>query len=33
MDSLNEVEFYDVKSGLIAKKGYLKNKNPLWEKT
>jgi len=24
--------FYDVKSGLITKKGYTKNKTPLWEK-
>jgi hypothetical protein len=26
-------DFYDVKSGLITKKGYTKNKTPLWEKT
>ena len=26
-------DFYDVKSGLISKKGYTKNKTPLWEKT
>jgi hypothetical protein len=25
-------DFYDVKSGLISKKGYTKNKTPLWEK-
>ena len=24
-------DFYDVKSGLISKKGYTKNKTPLWE--
>ena len=26
-------DFYDVKSGLISKKSYTKNKTPLWEKT
>jgi hypothetical protein len=25
-------DFYDVKSGLISKKGYTRNKTPLWEK-
>ena len=24
--------FYDVKSGLISKKAYIKNKSPLWER-
>jgi hypothetical protein len=28
----DESDFYDVKSGLISKKGYTKNKTPIWEK-
>jgi hypothetical protein len=31
MPSLED-DFYDVKSGLISKKGYTKNKTPLWVK-
>jgi hypothetical protein len=31
MSSLED-DFYDVKSGLISKKGYTKNKTPLWVK-
>jgi len=30
--SFNNEEFYDVKTGFISRKNYLKNKIPLWEK-
>jgi len=33
LTSCDQNDFYDVKSGLISKKGYTKNKTPLWEKT
>ena len=32
LTSIDNEDFYDVKTGLITRKNYLKNKIPLWEK-